>query len=257
MNFFFALNVNNFKCSLTIPKFTNEGKTLKNISLFSSKIKNNLWLIKKRYCDEDKNFFYLNVFPEEIDDIFFLSHKNYFQGVSKVRVKELSFFNKIDTGLTYRANLNISNSEQDSTSYQSEYPIEMTHKTGSILTPINSFTNNGQNNLIIFKQINYLPVKQSFSVYLVDLLSNEILLKKKFYTNSTNIIDLTNINKIQNCCFYSEGFLGIPIFISYGNKKGLSMEHSHPGHLYLLSKNKFHVISNLKEKVKEIVFKSY
>ena len=54
---------------------------------------------------------------------------------------------------------------------------------------------------------------------------------------------------------YSDGFLGIPIFISYGNKNGMSMEHSHPPQLYLQSNNRFELITNLKNKVKKIVSK--
>ena len=38
MNFFFALTIKNLKCSLTIPKFTNEGKKLNDISAFIFKI---------------------------------------------------------------------------------------------------------------------------------------------------------------------------------------------------------------------------
>ena len=83
-----------------------------------------------------------------------------------------------------------------------------------------------------------------------------MLLKKQFYTNSTNILDLSNINQLKNCCFYSENQLGIPIFVSHGKKLGISMEHSHPPQLYLLSKNKYEIISNLKARVKKIVSKS-
>ena len=62
MSFFFALNLNNFNNSITIPKFTNEGIKLKGISLFSAKIKKDKWQIKKQVCREDDYFFYLEVF---------------------------------------------------------------------------------------------------------------------------------------------------------------------------------------------------
>lgn len=255
MTFFFALDLDDFKCSLTIPKFTNEGNFLKNISLFSSKIDKNCWLIKKQECAEDQNFFYLKVPSKEVDNIFFLSNQNQFIDNDQIRVKELRSFYKINSTLSFRANLNICNQNKENTSYQSEYPSEMINKTGSILTPVSSLINEGQNNFIAFKQIYYLPVKKSFLVYLIDVLSNKIVLKETFYTNSTNIINLTNIKNLKNCCFYSDGFLGIPIFISYGNNKGISMEHSHPPQVYLLSQDRFHVISNLKNRIKEIVSK--
>ena len=65
---------------------------------------------------------------------------------------------------------------------------------------------------------------------------------------------MSKVKNIKNCCFYSDGFLGIPIFISYGDK-GVSMEHSHPPHLYIQSNNKFELVTNLKNKVKKIVSK--
>ena len=256
MNFFFALNVNNFKCSLTIPKFTNEGKTLQNISLFSSKIDNNSWIIKKQKCKEDKNFFYLNVNSQEREHIFFLGKESMLKGKESMKTDELEHFLEIRSSLTFRANLNIHSKIKEFSSYQSDYPFEMSKKTGSILTPISSLINKNYNNIIAFKQIYYLPIKKPFFVYIVDLYKQKVLLKKKFYTNSTNIIDLSNIKQFKNCCFYSQDQLGIPIFISFGKKSGISMEHSHPPHLYLLSKNNFQVISNLKTKVKKIVSKS-
>ena len=58
---------------------------------------------------------------------------------------------------------------------------------------------------------------------------------------------------LNNCFFYSEKYLGIPLFISFGKKEGISMEHSHPPHIYMLSPNKYEIISNLKLKAKKIV----
>ena len=56
MNFFFALTIKNLKCSLTIPKFTNEGKKLNDISVFTTKIVNNSWIItKQEYKDMADN----------------------------------------------------------------------------------------------------------------------------------------------------------------------------------------------------------
>ena len=92
MNFFFALNINNFKCSLTIPKFTNEGETFQNISLFSSKIDNNSWMIKKQECKEDKNFFYLNVNSQEREHIFFLGKESMLKGKESMKTDELEHF---------------------------------------------------------------------------------------------------------------------------------------------------------------------
>ena len=211
MNFFFALDIDGFDCSLTVPKFTNESKAIKNVALFSSIIEDDCWVIEKLNCDEDKNFFNHNVPINKKDGIFFLGDKNYFQ---KNKHEKLDAFLKIKTNLTFRASLNIYNNK-GFTSYQSEYPLGMTKKTGSIVTLVSSLINKGQSNLLAFRQIYYLPIKENFLVHLVDLSNNKLILTKKFCTNSTNIIDLTNINHLDNCCFFSETYLGIPIFISF------------------------------------------
>ena len=256
MNFFFALNFKNFKCSLTIPKFTNEGRELKNISLFTTKIHDGHWHIQKQECKEDNKFFYLNIPYKESNNVFFLGKKNFLKNTNVMETNELKPFYKIKTSLTFRANLNIYNKLKGFSSYQAEYPFEMSKNTGSILTPIIPFLNENQNNILAFKQIYYLPIRKPFFIYIVDLYSQKVLLKKQFYTNSTNIIDLSSFNQLKNCCFYSENHLGIPIFVSHGKKLGISMEHSHPPQLYLLSKNRFQIITNLKARVKKIVSKS-
>jgi hypothetical protein len=257
MNFFFGLKFDELKCLLTIPKFTNENNYLKDVCLFSAKVYKNSWLIQKQICEQDNNFFYLNISSKQKNDIFFIAKNNLLKNKNTIRVNELSSFYKVKMSfLNFRSNLKIYNKIGEFSSYQAEYPLEMCERTGSILTPISSFVNQEQNNIAVFKQIYYLPVKKTFFVYILDLLTKKVLKKQTFYTNSTNIINLSKLKQIKNCCIYSEDYLGIPIFISYGKKRGISMEHSHPPQIYLLSKNKFKVISNLKRKVKEIVSKS-
>ena len=257
MNFFFGLKFNEFKCLLTIPKFTNENNYLKDVCLFSTKIYKKSWLIQKQSCEEDNNFFYLNVSSKQNNDIFFIAKNNILKNNSFIQTNELSSFYKMKMSfLNFRSNLKIYNKSGEFSSYQAEYPLEMCKKTGSILTPISPFVNQEQNNIAIFKQIYYLPIKKPFFVYVIDLYEKKVLIKQTFHSNSTNIINLSSVKKIRNCCFYSPDYLGIPIFISYGKKRGLSMEHSHPPQIYLLSKNKFQIVSNLKTKVKEIVSKS-
>ncbi len=253
MSFFFALNLNNFNNLITIPKFTNEGTKLKGLSLFSAKIKKNKWHIRKQVCREDDYFFYLEVLPRDLEDIFFLNNSSFCNN-RELTVKELKIFYDVKSNYSFRANLKIKNDKYGSSSYQSEYPIEMIYKKGSILSTVSSLTNDANSNFIAFKQIYYLPTKKPFQVFLVDLKKEEILSKTIFYSNSTNIIELSKVKDIKNCCFYSDEFLGIPIFISYGDK-GVSMEHSHPPHLYIQSNNKFKLVTNLKNKVKKIVSK--
>jgi len=253
MNFFFGLNLDNCHSLLTIPKFTNEGNLIKQNSLFKLMIKKDYWLIKKQYCDEDENFFYLDISVEDIENFFFLCKEDFCGSKGEKKINELSSFNNIKTNFTFRANLRIYNKNKEYTSYQSDYPLDMVKRTGDILTTVSSLLNQDQDNLLVFKQIYFLPVKKPFSVYLVNLQTEKVVVKRTFYTNSTNILNLNHIKDLKNCCFFSDGFLGLPIFVSYGQKKGLSMEHSHPPHLYILSDNKYKVVSALKEKVKKIV----
>ncbi len=255
MNFFFALNLNNFKNFITVPKFTNEGTKLGDISLFSARIKKGQWQIRKQCCKEDEKFFYLDVMQQNLDDIFFLNNKYFCKKNETLKFQELKDFYNIKSNFTFRANLKITDIENNTSSYQSEYPFEMLNKKGSILSTVSSLINEENSNLIIFKQIFYLPIIKPFEIFLVDLKIKKILSKATFYTNSTNVFKIPKIKNYRNCCFYSDGFLGIPIFISYGNKNGLSMEHSHPPHLYLQSTNKFELVANLKNKVKRIVSK--
>ena len=253
MNCFFALNIDNFDNVITIAKFTNEGKKIKNVSLFTATIDEDVWFVKKYSCKEDDDFFYLEVPPEETENLFFLAKSELLENTKYKTLEELEFFNNIRTRFTYRANLKLYKKNKEFSSYQSEYPIEMVKKNGAILTPVNSFQNINQNNFMIFRQIFNIPLKIEFSVYLINFSSKKVILKKKFRTNTTNYIDLTNINDLNNFFFYSEKYLGIPLFISFGKKEGISMEHSHPPHIYMLSPNKYEIISNLKLKAKKIV----
>ena len=186
---------------------------------------------------------------------FFLNNRNFCKKNQELSVQELRNFYNIKSNFTFRANLKIRDIERNFSSYQSEYPFEMINKKGSILSTVSSLINEESSNFIIFKQIYYLPVIKPFEIFLVDLKTEKILSKATFYTNNTNILNIPKIKNYKNCCFYSDGFLGIPIFISYGNKNGMSMEHSHPPQLYLQSNNRFELITNLKNKVKKIVSK--
>jgi len=255
MNFFFAINFNSCKNFITVPKFTSEGTKLKDTSLFSAKINKGKWQVRKQLCKEDEKFFYLDVLPQDLDSVFFLNNRNFCKKNQELFVHELRKFYNIKSNFTFRANLKIRDIQRNSSSYQSEYPFEMINKKGSILSTISSLINEESYNFIIFKQIYYLPIIKPFEIFLVDLKTEKILTKATFYTNRTNILNIPKMKNYKNCCFYSDGFLGIPIFISYGNRNGMSMEHSHPPHLYLQSSNKFELIANLKNKVKKIVSK--
>ena len=60
MNFFFSINSNDFKTTLTIPKFQNRVEKNLNCYLFSASVFNNQWIISQEVLDEDRNFFYIS-----------------------------------------------------------------------------------------------------------------------------------------------------------------------------------------------------
>ena len=128
MNCFFALNIDNFDNVITIAKFTNEGKKIKNVSLFTATIDEDVWFVKKYSCKEDDDFFYLEVPPEETENLFFLAKSELLENTKYKTLEELEFFNNIRTRFTYRANLKLYKKNKEFSSYQSEYPIEMVKK---------------------------------------------------------------------------------------------------------------------------------
>ena len=140
-------------------------------------------------------------------------------------------------------------------SYQSEYPYEMTKNQGSVLSPIFPLLNkDADSNFIIFQNIYYQPINKKFNSYIVDVKKNMIINKFELITNSTNILNIKKNEIDKNFFFYSDGFLGIPIYVSI--KDGhFSMEHTHPPHLYLLGEDKYLKVNELKKHVKKIISK--
>ena len=51
---------------------------------------------------------------------------------------------------------------------------------------------------------------------------------------------------------FTDKYIGIPIFCSIKNKH-ISIEHTHPPHEYILSEDKFRIVSELKKEVSEII----
>ena len=53
---------------------------------------------------------------------------------------------------------------------------------------------------------------------------------------------------------FSDGYLGIPIYVSIKNEH-LSMEHTHPPHLYIWGNDKFEKVGKIKKEINEIIYK--
>ena len=87
---------------------------------------------------------------------------------------------------------------------------------------------------------------------MVDLVNKKILSIQEIYTNFSNLLKINKEFIRKNVYFFSENFLGIPIFISV-NENHVSMEHTHPPHHYILSEDRYKTFSRLKEEIKNII----
>lgn len=256
MNFFFGFSNSQFKSNLTIPKFQNNSKKTDKYFPFELTIKNENWIVNKSDYIEDENFFFLKKNSINNDKIFFLSNYQEVENF-KLNSKKLTKLNNFtDTiPVKFRSNFRISYKNLGFSSYQSEYPYEMTQKKGSVLSPIYSLLNSeADENYILFRNIYENPIKQIFKLYLVDVKLKKILNTFKIYSNYSNLINVEKKYINENTYLLTDIFIGIPIFISLKNNH-LSMEHTHPPHHYILSDDKFKTITKLKTDIKNAIFK--
>ncbi len=126
----------------------------------------------------------------------------------------------------------------------------MTQKNGNVLSSIFSLLNsNADENYILFRNIFKNPTKKKFNLYLIDIKKKEILNSIDIFSNSSNLIFIDNKYINENTYLLTDNFIGIPIFISLKDNH-LSMEHTHPPHHYVISDDKFKVITKLKNEIK-------
>ena len=255
MNFFFSINSDELDCSLTIPKFDNYiNKINDEYILFSSKIKNNKWVIEEVISPSNENFYFLKNFDLDNDKFFFLAKKEEV-GKENIFLELKNFNNFTDTMPEFRSNMKIEIKDKGFSSYQADYPYNLTLNTGNVLSPVSTLLNKSSDkNFIFFKNIYFKPIKKEFYIYFIDINKKEILHKEIAFTNQTNqIIVDPELIRSQNYIF-SDNYLGIPIYVSIKNNH-LSMEHTHPPHLYILGDDKFKKIAKIKKEINEIIHK--
>ena len=252
MNYFFSIKNEQLDCSLIIPKFKNNKEIDRKYILFSSQIKNNRWFIKEAECANNENFYFLKNQDLDNHKIFFLATKEEV-GENKMYFKLQNFNSYSDTMPDFRSNMKIEIKNKGFSSYQADYPYNLSQKTGNILSPVSTLLNKeADKNIIFFKNIYFKPVKEKFFIYFIDLKKKKFLHKEKVYTNQTNqiIVDPELIHS-ENYIF-SDGYLGVPIFVCIKNNH-LSMEHTHPPHLYIWGNDKFLTIEKIKKEIDEII----
>ena len=251
MNYFFSIKNDFLKSRLTIPRFQNNSYKNNKFELFSAKIENNQWSINKINTNIVKDFYILENDSLDNNKIFFLAkEKEVLKTNQKNNLKYLNNFTKTEPA--FRANLKIYNKYGGFSSYQSDYPFKMITKKGNIISPLSSLTNiEADCNIIFFKNIFHEPVNLQFYCFFIDISKNKIVNKIELFTNKTNevVVDKKYIN--SDTFFFTKNFLGIPIFASFKNNH-ISFEHTHPQQEYVLSKDKYKVTNQLKEKINEI-----
>ena len=113
------------------------------------------------------------------------------------------------------------------------------------------------------KAFNYLIkicLKKKIKLYYIDRvkMNNFDLLKKNTINDSYIYIKNKHVDpnmkkfSKDSVFLFTENILGIPIFVTVDNDH-ISMEHTHPPHQYILTKDNFDLVKKIKNKFKEIV----
>ena len=123
------------------------------------------------------------------------NHKTFFLA-SKEEVEKKNIFYELknfnsytDTMPEYRSNMKLEIKNKGFSSYQADYPYDLTLKTGNILSPVSTLLNKSSDkNIIFFRNIYFKPVKEEFFIYFIDVEKKQILHKEIAFTNQSNQI---------------------------------------------------------------------
>ncbi len=252
MNFFYGINNNFLKSEIQIPTFQNKNLKKTNLKLFKSYPENKKWILEEISKKKIHEYFYV-LKNEDVSnkEIYFLADDSIYDKFDNKKLENYNNFT--DTSPAFRANLKIYLDQGGFSSYQSEYPYSMITKKGSIISSIASIANSyAEKNYVFIKNIFEEPIEDNFKVYLVNYETKKIEEQFEIKTNNTNCIEINTKNIKPEIFLVTEKFLGIPMFVSIKNNF-LSFEHTHPPHEYILSKNKFLKISDIKKEINEII----
>ena len=252
MNFFFGIKSKTFFSRLTIPRYQNSGSKNSNYDVYQAKPNSDKWLIERVECNKNDNFFFIENDIIDNNIFFFLASKNEIKKIFDNNFSSLLNLNSFtDTSPSaFRSNFKIYLNEGGFSSYQSEYPFEMTLKNGNIFSSVSTLLNNeAEENYILFRNIFYKPIVERFKIYFINIKTKKILKIEEAYSNTSNLIFIEKNLINEDVYIFSDSYLGIPIFISK-NRNHLSMEHTHPPHHYILSDNKFKIITQIKNEIK-------
>ena len=255
MNYFFGIKNSFLNSKLTIPRFQNSNPTKKEYILFQLEIINQSWKISNlSNIDLNSDFYKIGSSLIGNGNIFCLATKAEILELEKNNYSKLVNFNNFtDTVPDYRANLQVSIEGGGFSSYQSDYPFSMVTKKGSILSALSSLCNkNADQNIIFFKNIYELPIQEEFCVFFVNIKTMKVLKKEVVSTNFLNEIIVEKEFIKPEVFLFTDKYIGVPIFCSIQDKH-ISFEHTHPPHQYIMSEDKFKLVSELKKEFSEII----
>jgi hypothetical protein len=255
VNYFFGIKNSFLNSKLTIPRFQNSNPTKKEYMLFQLEIINQSWKISNlNNIDLNSDFYKIGSSLIGNGNIFCLATKAEILELEKNNYSKLVNFNNFtDTSPDYRANLQVSIEGGGFSSYQSDYPFSMVTKKGSILSALSSLCNkNADQNIIFFKNIYELPIQEEFCVFFVNIKTMKVLKKEVVSTNFLNEIIVEKEFIKPEVFLFTDKYIGVPIFCSIQDKH-ISFEHTHPPHQYIMSEDKFKLVSELKKEFSEII----
>ncbi len=252
MNFFYGINNIFLKSEIQIPTFQNRNLNKTSLKLFKTYPENKKWILKEVLNNKINDYFYI-LKNEDIsnNEIYFLADESIYDNFNNKKLE--NFNNFTDTNPAFRANLKVYLTNGGFSSYQSEYPYAMITKKGSIISPVASIANSyADKNYVFIKNIFEEPIVDYYKTYLVNYETKKIEDQFKIKTNYTNCIELNQKHIKPEIFLVTEKFLGIPMYVSIKNNF-ISFEHTHPPHEYILSKNKFLKITDIKKEINEII----
>ena len=257
MNYFFHTSYKNINSKLTISKYKNSGERNENLLLIGAFCEGNAW----RYYlvpDEYDDYYLINSDLENKDHVFFYLDKSIIPSnfSSEFLLKPSDF---TSTSPAFRGNLEVSMHDGGFSSYQAEFPHRMSQMQGSMVSSAGNLINlDNASNLVFIRNIYHKPIQSNFDLFIWDEDDRKPLDKKILSVNSSNIIILDpylESSKHGNVGLFADGYLCIPVFLSYSKDGQMSFEHTHPPHENLCGNDRIELVNKYRKETYEKVVK--
>ena len=257
MNYFFLLTKEGLQSNLSIPKFQNTGLFCEDLKLYGARVEKEKWKFFQPKYVESNYFWKLDSNDQRINDIFFLaSEKNFTFQLNSNKLLDLNTFT--NTFPDYRANLSIKNELGAISSYQSEYPFQMTTKTGSIYSSISTLGNfDAKVNGVFVRNIHHLPKEDNFEGFVYDLITKKVLKSFTLISNKCNFISFEDLQDNGSLVLYCKGYLGVPVYYSESSNGSLSLEHTHPPHENIQGVDRYKLVTKKKKYLDEKISETF